>query len=53
MVACIHESLSLYLYENAQFLCERLVAAFPKQVTKGAVHFKNALHFSCGLCSQI
>lgn len=31
LVACIHESLSLYLYENAQFLCERLVAAFPKQ----------------------
>ncbi|EIE23188.1 TPR-like protein [Coccomyxa subellipsoidea C-169] len=30
-VACIQESLSLYLYENAQFLGERLVAAFPKQ----------------------
>lgn len=33
-VACIQESLSLYLYENAQFLGERLVAAFPKQVNQ-------------------
>lgn len=32
LVACIHESLSLYLYDNAQFLCERLVAAYEKQV---------------------
>ncbi len=32
LVACIHESLSLYLHDNAQFLCERLVAAFPSQV---------------------
>jgi anaphase-promoting complex subunit 3 len=33
LVACIRESLSLYLYDNAQFLCERLVAAFPTQVS--------------------
>jgi len=33
LVACIHESLSLYLYDNAQFLCERLVAAYESQVS--------------------
>lgn len=34
LVACVHESLSLYLFENAQFLCERLVAILPTQVTQ-------------------
>ncbi len=32
MVACVQESLALYLYDNAIFLCERLVAEFPLEV---------------------
>ncbi len=33
MVACVNESLSLYLMSNARFMCERLVAEFPSEVT--------------------
>ena len=32
MIACVHESLSLYLLGNARFMCERLVAEFPSEV---------------------
>ena len=32
MVACVQHSLSLYLFDNACFLCERLVAQFPSEV---------------------
>ncbi len=32
MVACVNDSLRLYLYDNACFMCERLVAEFPSQV---------------------
>lgn len=32
LVACVKESLSLYLYSNAQFLAERLCAQFPTKV---------------------
>eukprot|EP00887_Chlorella_sp_A99_P004840 scaffold4.g4840.t1 len=31
LVACVQESLALYLYDNAIFLCERLVADFPTE----------------------
>lgn len=32
LVACVQESLSLYMQENAIFLAERLVAEFPTEV---------------------
>ena len=32
MIACVHQSLSLYLMDNARFMCERLVAEFPSEV---------------------
>lgn len=32
LVACIQESLALYLHSNAQFLAERLCAQFPSKV---------------------
>lgn len=32
MIACVNESLSLYLMSNARFMCERLVADFPSEV---------------------
>ena len=32
MIACVNESLSLYLMSNARFMCERLVAEFPSEV---------------------
>ena len=32
MVACVVDSLRLYLHENARFMCERLVAEFPSPV---------------------
>lgn len=32
MIACVNESLSLYLLSNARFMCERLVAEFPSEV---------------------
>lgn len=31
LVACVQEYLALYLFENAIFLCERLVAEFPSE----------------------
>ena len=33
MIACVNESLSLYLMSNARFMCERLVAEFPSEVS--------------------
>ena len=35
MIACVHESLGLYLMENARFMAERLVAEYPSQVRSG------------------
>jgi hypothetical protein len=32
LVASVQESLALYLYDNARFLCERLVAESPTEV---------------------
>lgn len=32
LIACVNESLSLYLMSNARFMCERLVAEFPSEV---------------------
>ncbi len=32
LVACIHDNISQYLYENARWLGERLVAAAPSEV---------------------
>ena len=32
MIACVQDSLSLYLMSNARFMCERLVAEFPSEV---------------------
>lgn len=32
MVACVVDSLRLYLHDNARFMCERLVAEFPTPV---------------------
>ncbi|KAK9823416.1 hypothetical protein WJX72_002594 [[Myrmecia] bisecta] len=31
LIACIQDSLGLYLHDNARFLCERLVAEFPSE----------------------
>jgi hypothetical protein len=33
LVSCVQESLQLLLYENAKFLCERLVAAYATEVS--------------------
>ena len=33
LIACVQESLALYLYENARFMAERLVAEFPREVS--------------------
>ena len=43
MVACVNESLSLYLMSNARFMCERLVAEFPSEVT-ASMTCRNFLH---------
>ena len=43
MVACVNESLSLYLMSNARFMCERLVAEFPSEVT-ASMTCRNTLH---------
>ena len=32
LIACVQESLALYLHENARFMAERLVAEFPREV---------------------
>lgn len=32
LIACVHDSLRLYLHDNARFMCERLVAEFPSPV---------------------
>ena len=32
LAACVQESLGLYLFDNACFLCERLVCEFPSEV---------------------
>ena len=32
LVARVHDSLRLYLHDNARFMCERLVAEFPSPV---------------------
>ena len=32
LVASVQHSLSMYLYDNAKFLCERLAAEFPCEV---------------------
>jgi len=32
LVASVQHSLSMYLYDNAKFLCERLAAEFPSEV---------------------
>ena len=40
MIACVNESLSLYLMSNARFMCERLVAEFPSEV--GIFHLDDA-----------
>ena len=32
LTACVHDSLRLYLHDNARFMCERLVAEFPSPV---------------------
>ena len=36
LTACVQESLALYLFDNATFLGERLVAEFPSEVGRGA-----------------
>ena len=33
LIACINENLSFFLYDNACFLCERLVASQRSQVS--------------------
>ena len=32
LIGCVNESLAAFLYDNASFLCERLVASSPTQV---------------------
>lgn len=36
LVACVQQSLGLYLFDNASFLAERLVAQFPSEVGPAA-----------------
>lgn len=39
LVACVQQSLGLYLFDNASFLCERLVAQFPSEVGPNSLTF--------------
>lgn len=60
LVACVHESLALYLYENARFMAERLVAEFPRegnQLLLASCYFRSdqayrAYHLLLGRCSE-
>ncbi|KAK9825199.1 hypothetical protein WJX81_006564 [Elliptochloris bilobata] len=42
MIACVNDSLRLYLYDNARFMCERLVAEFPSSAN---VHLLATCYF--------
>jgi hypothetical protein len=37
LIASVQHSLSMYLYDNAKFLCERLAAEFPCEVRPAAL----------------
>lgn len=50
MIACVNESLSLYLMSNARFMCERLVADFPSEVRLG--HLDCARYVEIGALQQ-
>ena len=47
LTACVQESLALYLFDNATFLGERLVAEFPSEV--GAPLARRAAAWGGGL----
>ena len=34
LVACVQESLALYLHDNARFMAERLLAEFPSEASR-------------------
>ena len=34
---CVHDSLSLHLYDNARFMSERLAASYPSEVRPAAL----------------
>ncbi len=40
LVACVQHSLGLYLFDNACFMCERLVAQFPSEVRRKAIRLR-------------
>ena len=44
MIACVNESLSLYLMSNARFMCERLVAEFPSEVKIPLAQCKSSMN---------
>lgn len=41
MISCVQKSLALYLYDDARFWAERLVAQFPKEVGLQTAVFKS------------
>ena len=49
MIACVNESLSLYLMSNARFMCERLVAEFPSEVQQAQPCMASARLSRCPL----
>ena len=48
LIACVNESLAAFLYDNASFLCERLVACSPTQVRAPTLLSSQAKH--CSMC---
>lgn len=50
LIACVQESLSLYLYDNAKFLCERLVAVSATEVRKGPADQQHDSEWTVAVC---
>ena len=47
LVACVQESLALYMHDNASFLAERLVAEFPSEVRRRRWRWRRRLAGGC------
>ena len=52
LVACVNESLAAFLYDNASFLCERLVASSPTQVRSYFTALDSSM-LPASLCVQL
>ena len=47
LVACVQDSLALYLYENARFMAERLLAEFHSEACPSSQSIQ------CRVCAQV